>query len=593
MSQHGPSVQRPHVGGVTLPPTPHQEVRVRLRGLTVEHGIYGTLFLFALLTRLLWLGKRPLSPAEAKLAWLAWHNTQPAPYLPVVDVSPLGYALLWITFLLTGGSDALARLWPALAGSVTVLVPYFLREHIGRYRALLASLLLATSAQFTYWSRHASGTSFLVLASLVLLVGLWNWLHEEEGRRWVYAIAVAMAVALATSPLAYNVVLAFGVALWPWRRVMLTRWRAVAPGERRVAGLAFGLTLLGTGTVFLTDVPAFAAVSDLLGLWVQRFWTSAGYPWYWVPWRLAADEPLLLAFGIWGAWRVWRHRDAFGRLCLTWTVVVLALSVGQAGRTSEDVAIAVVPLAFLAADGLAQAIRLWRTPSPTWREEAMLAAAYFVLLGFWFMMAAGYLRVGDARYLIALAAVPLLLTGLTVLNAFWLSPNAAYRVLTFSLLVTAAMWSWMALWVQNFHLAEDAALDALPGVEREVTHPNIRLLVQTLERISAQRVSDPHEVQVDLLDPQGDPVLRWYLRRFVNLRVVESTRAIGAAVVITPENVDVLPGYTGMVWAVGQALLPTELGGYMYHWWFYREALRPGPLRRVVLWVKPPTAGRP
>ena len=576
-------------GGVTLAIPPREQVKVPVEGWTVEHALYAMLVVLAGLLRFLWLDVRPLSPAEAYQAWLAWQDAQPSLSEPVVNVSPLAYTLQWALFLLTGGGDALARFWSALGGVLLVLLPYAFRQQLGRERALLTAGLLAFSPQLTYWSRHASGTSLLLLFGVGFIAALFGWLaaDKETASHRLTWVALLGALLLMTTELAYTLLLIVLVGTWPLRQTIGQRWHDVGGRARRRAALVFGLALALGGSAFLTNIAALSNVADVLGRWVQRFWISANYPWYWVPWRLLADELLLVVFGAWGVWRAWQRRNNLDRLWLVWLGLALALGLLQRGRTGQDVALAVIPLAFLASDALYALWQKMRAPSPTWKEEWVLAGAYFIILAFWFMMAAGYLAVGDERYIPALLAVPVVLLGLTLMYRYWLSPTAAWRVILITLLITTLLWTWMALWVQNLHLAEDAALDALPGIEREMTHPNVRLLVQTMERISAQKATDLHEIPVDLLVGPHREVLRWYLRDFVNLREIRSVKAAGAPLVLTPAETPPPPGYTGMDWVLVVNQLPTELGGRIYHWWFYRQAPLGTAGERVILWYRP------
>ncbi len=583
-------------GGVVIAAPAVETVRVTPTWWTVEHGLYAGILLAALVVRFLWLGARPLSPSEAHTAWLAWRNTGPAAHVPPFGVDPLPYALQWLTFLLTGGGDALARLWPALIGALLVLLPYGLREHIGRERALLAALLLALSPQAVYWSRHASGVAFALAASLALVVVVWRWLDDWQARgetgiafaevgTWPTVLAVTLALLLMSAPVAYTALVGLAVGLWPRREALAQAWHDLGAVARRRLALAFLITIVGLGAVFLTDIVALGNVADVAGRWLAGFWQAAGYPWYWVPFRLLADEPLLVVLAVWGGVRAWRARDHLGRLWLAWATAGLILGF-RPGHTSADVAILVVPLAFLAADALWAGVEMVRRPSPTWREETVLAAAFFVILAFWFMMIAGYLAVAEDRYIPAILVVPLLLVALALMYGFWLGWTATQRVLLVSLFITGAIWTWMALWVQNLHLNAPGALDARPGIERTTTHPNVRLMVQTLERISAETATDWHEAEIDAVLRPDDDVLRWYLREFRNLREVPSVKSVTANIAIAHKDEPELAGYTGMDWIVTITQLPTDLGGRIYHWWFYREAPLPAERDEVVVWYK-------
>jgi len=588
-------------------------MRVLAGWWTVERGLYVLLFIAALFLRLLWLGTRPLSPAEAHQAWLAWHNTHPLPHVTVTGVSPLAYALQWLLFLVGGGNDVLARLWSALAGATLVLLPYALREEIGRERALLAGGLLAVSAQAVYWSRNATGVALGMLAALLFLALLATWMHRDqdgapapsEGKeirlpdedlqtwqRRFLRVGIALGLLMTSTSLAYTALLGMVIGFWPWRNRLARAWHDVGGEGRHRAAAAFLLTVALTGSVFLLDIPALGNVADLAGVWLAGFWRSAGYPWYWVPFRLLADEPLLTALALWGGIRAWQRRETLDSVWLGWAVVGLLLGL-RPGRTSADVAFLVIPLAFLAADALHHALRFLRRPSATQREENVLTAAFLVILGFWFMMIAGYLEVGDTRYLPAIIIVPVLAATLVLLYTYWLSREASARVTLVTLLITGVLWTWMAMWVQNLHLARDAALDALPGIERRVTYPDVHLLVNTLERISAETRTDAHEVPLDIMLPgQGADVLRWYTREFKNAREVPDIKSITAPVALTPAGAGKVPGYAGMDWTITITRLPTDLGGRIYHWWFYREAPLSKTRGRIILWYRGEAKGK-
>ncbi len=592
------SVSSATAGGVVITAPAVETVRVIPTWWTVEHGLYAGILLVALALRFLWLGARPLSPIEAHSAWLAWRNAGPPPHVNVFDVDPLTYGVQWLTFLLTGGGDALARWGSALVGGLLVLVPFGLRDHIGRERALLVALFLALSPQVLYWSRHGTGTVFALGAALFLTVIIIRWLDAHRARLdqggvppfeepgvWPVVLGVTVALLLMSAPVAYSALLGLIVGFWPRRWEIGRAWHEIGARARRLVALAFLLTTVGIGSVFLTDLPTLGNVADLAGRWLSGFWQGAGYPWYWVLFRLAADEPLLVVLAVWGGVRAWRRREALDILWLGWALTGVLLGL-RPGRTSADVLILVGPMAFLAADALWMGIQILRRPSPTWREEAVLMSAFFIILAFWFMMMAGYFAVGETRYVPALVVVPFLLVGLGTMYGIWLGRQAAVRVVIVSLLITGSMWTWMALWVQNLHLNVPAALNAFPGIERVTTHPNVRLMVKTLERISAQTSVDVHEAPIDVLLDPDDDVLRWYLRDFRNVREVSSVKAIRANIAITPLDAPAPPGYTGMDWIVTVTQLPTDLGGHIYHWWFYREAPLPEGRGEVVVWYK-------
>ena len=148
--------------------------------LTIERMAYGAIAILALLLRLVGLGNLPMAPGEAAQAMAALGLIGHTGALPAAGASPLLLSLHSLTFLLTRASESAARVWPALAGVLLVLLAYGLREELGRLGALFAALLLAFSSSLVFWSRSATGESFALLAAMALIVGLAGWRRQPR-----------------------------------------------------------------------------------------------------------------------------------------------------------------------------------------------------------------------------------------------------------------------------------------------------------------------------------------------------------------------------------------------------------------------------
>ena len=96
-------------------------------GMTLEHAAYLAILLFAALWRWFDLAVLPLRGDEARQALAAWQAAQGQP-VSLAGLSPLLFTLQEATFWLATGSDALARLWPALAGVALCLLPFAWRR---------------------------------------------------------------------------------------------------------------------------------------------------------------------------------------------------------------------------------------------------------------------------------------------------------------------------------------------------------------------------------------------------------------------------------------------------------------------------------
>ena len=150
----------------------NKEIRI-----TREILIYSLIFMAALLLRLMLLGSSPLVDSEASWALQAW-QIHLGEQIPIG--SQVGYlAFTEILFSLFSGSDFLARLWPALIGSLIVGVPFLMRKRLNQIPALILAAGLAFDPAMTSVSRIAASTMpalvFLLLAASAFDTGKLRW----------------------------------------------------------------------------------------------------------------------------------------------------------------------------------------------------------------------------------------------------------------------------------------------------------------------------------------------------------------------------------------------------------------------------------
>jgi len=135
--------------------------------MTWEKGGYAAALGVGLGLRLALLGQTAFTENEAALALQAWDLARGVP--TVMGPQP-GYLLLTlVNFFLGGANEFLARLWPALAGSLLVLAPWFLRERLGRVPAVILAFALAVDPALLALSRTAEGGIFSVSLGLLAL----------------------------------------------------------------------------------------------------------------------------------------------------------------------------------------------------------------------------------------------------------------------------------------------------------------------------------------------------------------------------------------------------------------------------------------
>ena len=168
--------------------------------------LFAAILLLAATLRFWDLGSRAFHGDEAIHAGFAWQLLDGRGYVhnPLTH-GPFQFFGTALVFLLFGDSDYTARLLPAIFGTAIVGLPFFLRGHIGRPGALIASLLLAVSPTLLYYSRFAREDIYMAFFTLALFICVWRYLAKPH-RFYLYGIAALLALSFATKELAYIIV---------------------------------------------------------------------------------------------------------------------------------------------------------------------------------------------------------------------------------------------------------------------------------------------------------------------------------------------------------------------------------------------------
>jgi len=572
---------------------------VPLSWLTAEVALYILIGMIAAGLRFYALGAQPLRESEAAQALSAWRFSQ-GNFEGAAGYSPLLFLGNVFTFVLLGASDALARLVPALSGTLLAVLPYFLRHRLGRSGALVASILLALSPSTLFFSRHLEGPIVVAACVLAMLIGFFGYLDSKQPK-YAYLTAVALALCLSTAPLIYTFILIFGTFLlllgliyrlaevdMGWSAV-LAAWRTAR--EEKVllknAALVWVVVLVLVCTAFLLNFAGLPAALDFLPAWLAQLGPQPGsQPWYYDLQLLVLYEPLLLVFGLIGlVYHYLRQRDILTTFLLYWTVATAVIYALAGQKVPGNVLLLVLPLALLASlllgrfwDQLAQAA--------TWGAEGLFAALSLPVVVFFAIQLAGYASSGQAVYLYLALVAFIVLPCLVALCWMWLGQGPALRCGGIILLLVLAMLTVGLSVGLNYHRAADPR----EPMVAEATSPSVVDLVTTLEKVSSHQEGDPHVIAVTVEEATG-PILAWQLRDFRNTRFVEQlSPSIETPVVITPveEEEPTLGGsYVGQDFALQatwnpQGLTRTE----RVRWLLYREAPTPVRSRGVVLWVK-------
>ncbi len=575
------------------------------RPLTLEHALYALALGLAVGLRFLHLGAQPLSDYEADWALQALRVAQGLK--PALGPNPAYVHLTAISFFIFSATNFLARFWPALAGSLLVLAPWFLRSRFGRIPAIVLAFGLAFDPGLVAMS-HLAGGPMLAITCLVL-TGL-VWLEKRRLAAGFFA-----GLALLSGPSVWFGLL--GLAL-TWAFTLLFGRKVPAQAEEETAGeeigvdpastraeqslsacaeesrsvrwedirgaLAWGLgTLLLVGSLFILSPKGLSAFVMSFVEFLRGWWTLSDVP-LWRPLlALPAYEILPLGFGIAGAVRGILKRDSGSILLGVWALVALVLAFIYPGKQTSDLAWALLPLWTLAAIELGHHFDI--EGCNRWELAGVITLVLTLLVFGWLDLAnvtTMDLGTEDARmrlYLL-LAVVLLIALSLLLVGAGWSSKVARL----------GGVWSAvLALTALTFAMSTGAA-----GVREPLTvelwQPEPRtgrvdVLLKVANQISDLNTGYAGQLPLTVLGVDS-PALHWLFRDWqvqdVSALAPDATPEM---VISSVDQLSLAADYRG------EALPLSEVADWDHatpsdwlKWFVYRQM---SMLRReVILWVR-------
>ena len=315
------------------------------------------------------LGWRPLQPAEAMLALESLSIVMGE--AAEIDVSSLllnGNALMMLMF---GASDGVVRALPALAGSLLVLLPLWLKPQLGKSGTLMTMVFLAISPTIIFAARQNTPEVLTAAAGLTVVVCATRYMDRRNSSA-IYVGAVAFALLMASGYPAYTYLIAFapfvatrylaGSLTRPATDASAAEEEAPANPEtfgpreivsdRRIlarAGLLAGAVFAIVSTAALTNLRVIqAGLAGPLAEWLSGFGstnlTSIGTQLA----TLVSYEGVLLVAALMGAVLFLRDRNRFGRLLVWWLVAGTLIGVIGGAEQSLALVAGLVPAALLA-----------------------------------------------------------------------------------------------------------------------------------------------------------------------------------------------------------------------------------------------------
>jgi uncharacterized protein (TIGR03663 family) len=365
--------------------------RVAAVSVNWEMVAYATLILLGFALRIWDVGGRAMHHDESLHAYYSWlfYTGKGYTYDPLMH-GPFQFEVVPIFYLLFGAGEFAARMLAVVLGTVLIGLPYLLRRYLMVPGALLASLMLAISPAFVYYSRFIRDDIYLACFSLLMFVSIVRYI-ESRRSVWLYILAAATALAVASMEAAYLTIFIFGSFLifqalrerLGTGGPLLAALRATSLDTWLMAAAIFVvLTVLFYSTFFTnpygiwdTRYPLFTHTGhglaidpnrkDILGgigYWqAQHYVERGGQPWFYYLLLMPLYEQLALLFGIAGIVYCALRRTLVGTFLVWWAVMAFALYSWAGEKMPWLVIHIVLPLILLAGYFLGNmALSRWR-----------------------------------------------------------------------------------------------------------------------------------------------------------------------------------------------------------------------------------------
>ncbi len=506
-----------------------------------EHYFYWLAFIVALILRLYQLGAAPLSDSEAGWALQALQiaNSSSAPLGP----QPAYILLTSALFSIIKDSNFLARLMPALAGSLLVWLPFYFRRWMGssawlHQSGLVLAFGLAIDPGLVSLSRQAGSPMMAIAFTFLALAALYN-------RRMVWA-GIFSGLALLSGPAFVQGLLILGIA-WGVCRLAGISLKEMQPeaGETppaseplsspllRRAFPAFLLTILVAGTLFLRAPQGLGALADTLASYLKSWVNPSGIPILRLPSSLLIYQPLAVILALVALIQVARKepdekhvRPAVWGLGLLAAVAIL-VPLLYAGRQVGDMAWAILPLWALAS------LEIGRSFLPQENKRIYIAAACLVALLF-VLAVVGWINVlAIGRYQYNTGLYWAIIVGAFVLGliaALLVATGWSFEAARVGMVAALCMVLGLYLLANTIGMTivrQNNAQDlwsALP------TTGQADLLLSTLSDLSKWNTSLANQLEVVVIG--GPPSLQWALRDFLNTRFEDALASTEAPPVV-------------------------------------------------------------
>lgn len=559
----------------------HQPLNKRL---TLEALIYLAIFLIAALLRFLMLGNLALNDQEAGLALqaLKWS----AGDAPLLSGEPGYLALTTALFYLLKATEFLARFWPALAGTLVVLLPVFTREALGRRTALILAGLLAIDPILISVSRSAEGSA-LALVGLFAAIGFWH-----KNRSVLSGICLGLALLGGPGVWPGAIVLAGVIAAFTIKAkrenpsAMNTIHLPAGPDQVRILLTAL-VTMFTISTLFLTYPRGFSAIgssfTEFIGFWLRS--DAFSFTGLATAWLLTMLPAVILL--IWALTDALIHRDERVKWLAVWAFAALFLALINPSRQLNDLFWVSIPLMAIAAiklDSLFKDNKIDNLIVFLSETGLTITLVIFSFLNSLNLINSPLLNNDEYRNRVIGMILPLiLLIGLTVLLAWGWSEHSTRKGLTTGIVTLLILMLFTGATKAAGFVGEVGFEIRRGGGTPVSTHE----LLSTIHDLSRSKTGIENRIDIKLVELTM-PSIEWVLRDFENTsNVIALNPNADSSILLTPADVEIESNtsYRGQYfrWMVTPDFDQMSFADWM-KWWLFRTA--PVNDTGIILWAR-------
>ncbi len=475
----------------------------------IQTYLFAIIILAAIGVRFVHLGIQPLSESEANLAFQAFSDSKAEGSAWSGD--PLYLVVTSILFTVFDQTNFIARLVPALFGSIVVFLPVFYRRILGNPVSLLLSSFLAIDAALISLSRTAGGATLTIFLLGVTFLLLTNKRLIGSGIVFGLAVLGGSSVWFSLIPL----VIALGIwkiTFKPEERNQPLSLNDITESLRdRSFWLSALLSILVFGTFYLIYPRSLSAFPGSLIAYFQAWQSQSPLSFSQLLIGLIVYFPFGLIFGIWGGIRSLFSRNQVASLLFIWFMVGLILLVVNPGKDLSQLAWVSVPVYLLAARKIMRYISVEK--DTVFQSVGVSALVVVILVFIWFNL--GKITIsGDQRQLwLAIGGgLGLLFVSAILIFLGW-SGNIAVRGYVWGLISVLTIYS-ISTGVRTTGVTGNGQSEML-GVNQ--TMPQIRMVRETINEISTWNAGSSTGIPITIVGLQSN-ALSWELKEFPNIR---------------------------------------------------------------------------